>query len=186
MADEAGDGRSTQSQTPATLDLAAIYGSDEATAVDQIPLQISIGYQVRATHRALQRYLRAKIEPHGVTLGMWYFLRVLWQQDGLTQRELSRRIGTMEPTTLSAIVAMERNGLVHRVRDERDRRRQFVFLTEKGSAARRDFLPLAGEVVRKASRGLSLRELEMLFSLLAVVQSNLARTQDGPGEDDGP
>ena len=37
-------------------------------------LEKSVGYQVRMTDRALQRYLQAKIGPHGVTLGMWYFL----------------------------------------------------------------------------------------------------------------
>ena len=70
-----------------------------------LPLEKSVGYQVRMTHRALQRYLQVKIGPHGVTLGMWYFLRILWREDGLTQRELSYRIGTREPTTLIAILA---------------------------------------------------------------------------------
>jgi hypothetical protein len=83
------------------------------------PVTVSVGYQIRATHRALQRFLLLKIEPHGVTLGMWYFLRALWTEDGLTQRELSRRVGTMEPTTLSAIVKMERIGLVKRSRNKK-------------------------------------------------------------------
>jgi len=54
-----------------------------------LPLEKSVGYQVRMTDRALQRYMHAKIGPHGVTLGMWY-LRILWREDGLTQHELSR------------------------------------------------------------------------------------------------
>src|SRR5437870_665414 len=80
----------------------------------RFPLDESVGYQVRTTHRLLQRMLQVSIEPYGVTLGMWYFLRALWEEDGLTQRELSRRIGTMEPTTLTAIQTMERSGLVKR------------------------------------------------------------------------
>ena len=56
-----------------------------------LPFAESVGYQVRTTHRALQRFLQFKIEPHGITLGMWYFLRALWHEDGLTQRELSNR-----------------------------------------------------------------------------------------------
>src|SRR4029079_13282323 len=91
-----------------------------------LPLEKSVGYQVRMTHRALQRYLQAKIGPHGVTLGMWYFLRFLWRQDGLTQRERSDRIGTREPTTLIAIQAMRRLGLVARGRDRTHRRKAIV------------------------------------------------------------
>ena len=89
----------------------------------ELPFAESVGYQVRATHRALQRFLQFKIEPHGITPGMWYFLRALWHEDGLTQRELSVRVGTMEPTTLSAILIMEKKGLVRRVRDASDRRK---------------------------------------------------------------
>jgi len=36
-----------------------------------LPFDKSVGYQVRMTHRALQRHLQQKIEPHGVTPGMW-------------------------------------------------------------------------------------------------------------------
>ena len=68
-----------------------------ANAPIDLPFDDIVGYQVRMTHRALQRYLQTKIAPYGVTLGMWYHLRALWAEDGLTQRELSRRIGLMEP-----------------------------------------------------------------------------------------
>ena len=65
-----------------------------------LPLDGSVGYQVRLTHRLIQRELQSRIAPYGVQLGMWYLLRVLWEEDGLTQRQLSQRIGIMEPTTL--------------------------------------------------------------------------------------
>jgi hypothetical protein len=87
-----------------------------------LPFGESVGYQIRATHRLLQRYLQMKIEPYGVTPGIWYFLRALWTEDGLTQKELSDRIGTSEPTTLIAIKYMSAHGLVSRVRNKTDRR----------------------------------------------------------------
>ena len=103
-------------------------------AIDSIfPLVSSVGYQIRATHRLLQRRLQARIEPHGVTLGMWYFLRALWEEDGLTQSELSRRVGTMEPTTLTAIQTMQRKGLVRRIRSKQDRRNRIAI--EKNARA---------------------------------------------------
>lgn len=141
---------------------------------DGLPLARSVGYQVRMTHRALQRYLQIKIKPHGVTLGTWYFLRALWHEDGLTQRELSRRIGTREPTTMTAIVAMEANGLVRRVRNDADRRKQNVFLTQKGRRLKTRLLPLASEVVNTATAGFAERELTLFLGLLAAVQRNLA------------
>ncbi|WP_188713498.1 MarR family winged helix-turn-helix transcriptional regulator, partial [Croceicoccus mobilis] len=97
-----------------------------------LPFDLSIGYQIRLTHRLMQKLLQLKIEQFGVTLGMWYFLRVLWDQDGLTQKELSDLVGTMEPTTLSAIASMEQRGIVARVRNAADKRKINIFLTPYG------------------------------------------------------
>jgi MarR family transcriptional regulator, organic hydroperoxide resistance regulator len=140
---------------------------------DGLPLERSVGYQIRMTHRALQRYLHVKIKPHGVTLGTWYFLRALWHEDGLTQRDLSRRIGTREPTTMTAILAMEATGLVRRVRNDADRRKQNVFLTAKGRRLKSKLIPLAKEVVNTATTGLSEREVALFLGFLSAVQRNL-------------
>ena len=141
-----------------------------------LPFADSVGYQIRATHRLLQRFLQVKIEPHGITLGMWYFLRALWHEDGLTQRELSNRVGTMEPTTLSAILIMERKGLVRRVRNKTDRRKWHIHLTPKGRTLKAKLLPLAREVVETAVQGLSRAEVAQLLNGLAEVQTSLTAT----------
>jgi DNA-binding MarR family transcriptional regulator len=158
--------------TPSKLNPAA--PPQETTGDEALPLELSVGYQVRMTHRALQRYLQIKIKPHGVTLGNWYFLRALWHEDGLTQRELSRRIGTREPTTMTAILAMEASGLVKRVRNSDDRRKQNVFLTAKGRRLKSKLLPLAREVVNTATTGLNEREIGLFLGFLGTVQRNLA------------
>lgn len=140
------------------------------------PFAESVGYQIRCTHRALQRFLQLKIEPHGVTVGMWYFLRALWNEDGLNQRELSHRVGTMEPTTLSAILNMEKKGLVRRVQNKKDRRKWHVHLTPKGRALKAELIPLAREVVDAAVQSLSRKEVKQLLEGLAEVQKNLHAT----------
>jgi DNA-binding MarR family transcriptional regulator len=141
-----------------------------------LPFADSVGYQIRATHRVLQRFLSFKIEPHGITTGMWYFLRALWHEDGLTQRELSVRVGTMEPTTLSAILIMEKKGLVRRVRNQEDRRKWHIHLTPKGRALKTKLLPLAREVVDTAVQNLSRGEIAQLLNGLSEVQKSLHAT----------
>ena len=155
----------------------------------KLPLAASVGYQVRITHRLVQRALQARISRHGVTLGMWYFLRVLWQEDGITQRELSNRIGTMEPTTMSAIMAMEKAGIVRRVRNAGDRRKINVFLTDHGRSLEPLLLPGAIAVVEEAVRGIPGAEVSLLLRLLGAMQRNLgdALAAEPPGPPgDGP
>lgn len=165
-------------------ELLALYGTPPELQVEDVSFDLSVGYQIRQTHRVLQRYLQTKIGPHGVTLGMWYFLRVLWQRDGVTQRELSHRIGIMEPTTMSAIASTERSGLVTRVRDVADRRRQLVYLTDKGKALRKDLLPQAANVIQEATAGVTMRELTLLLDLLKAIQDNLWAKLADAGEPD--
>lgn len=163
----------------------AVAESPVEPAVDDLPFGGSVGYQLRMANRATQRYLQARIEPYGVTPGMWYFLRALWQEEALTQRELSRRIGTMEPTTLSALAAMERAGLVTRERDGRDRRKLTVLLTEKGKALKAVLLPLATQVVDQATAGFSPEDKARFLGYLAAVQRNLGAEPDGQVDEAG-
>ena len=152
---------------------------DQAADVD-LPFTESVGYQIRATHRLLQRYLQMKIEPYGVTPGIWYFLRALWTEDGLTQKELSDRIGTSEPTTLIAIKYMSAHGLVRRVRNKEDRRKLHVWLTPRGAKLKKELIPLARQVVGAAAATLSATELRRLLESLAAIQKSLLTAIGAP------
>ena len=86
---------------------------------------------MRDAHRAFQKLLEKRIATYGVSRGQWYFLRVLWIEDGLSQRELSARVGMMEPTTVIALRSMEKAGLIRRARTSDDKRVARVWLTAK-------------------------------------------------------
>ena len=60
---------------------------------------------IKDATRGLTRALQLRLTEHSVSFGHWTFLRILWEEDGLTQRELSERAGLMEPTTFSALKA---------------------------------------------------------------------------------
>lgn len=152
---------------------------------DVLPFETSMGYQIRRTNRLFSRYLQQQIAPYGLTLGMWYFLRALWEEDGLTQRELSVIVGTMEPTTLTAIRSMEREGLVRRQKNSTDRRKLNVFLTERGRGLKAELLPLARQVVEDAVAGFSEEERRVFLGQLGVMQRNLLARIGAAGEAGG-
>ena len=139
----------------------------------------SVGYLLRDTHRAFSKVLQARIAPEHVTMGMWYFLRALWEEEGLTQRELSRRIGMMESTAVPALALMERRGLVRRQRDAKDRRRSCVFLTKRGRALKEVLLPHAKEANLVALEGISAADQAALRRVLRQVRTNLERAVAG-------
>jgi DNA-binding MarR family transcriptional regulator len=149
-----------------------------ARGAPDFPPQASSGYLVRDAHRAFQRLLERRIAPYGVTRGQWYFLRVLWTMDGLSQRELSARVGMMEPTTVIALRSMERSGLIRRVRAKDDRRRVDVFLTGKAKRLRAELLGVARRITREAEHGIAARELGIFRSVIAQMTKNLDRIEN--------
>lgn len=149
-------------------------GAETAEPLEFQP-QHSVGYLLRDTYRAFSKVLQARISAHGVSIGQWYFLRVLWEEDGLTQRELSQRVGMMEPTTVTALNGMEKRGYVKRVRNATDRRKVNIFLTEKGRALRARLLPHAAEVNRIASKNATTQDIEKIRSVLNNMKENLDR-----------
>ena len=135
----------------------------------------SSGYLVRDAHRAFQRLLEKRIAEYAVTRGQWYFLRVLWSEDGLSQRELSARVGTMEPTTAVALRSMERSGLIRRRRSRDDKRRSQVWLTPKAKRLRGDLLALARGITDQAEAGIGSDDLAVFRRVIARMTANLDR-----------
>ena len=138
----------------------------------------SIGYLTRIAFRAFSRALETRTAPHGVSSGQWRFLRVLWREDGLTQRELSHRVGLREPTTVIALNGLERSGLVVRRKSETDRRRAHVHLTDRARQLEAVLMPEVAEVNRIALAGLSDAEVAILRKALTQVGRNLAADDD--------
>lgn len=132
-------------------------------------IEESLGYLVNYAARAFGRELSPRLAAHGSRMGQWAVLMFLWAQDGQTQRELSRRVAIEDATMVRTLDRMERDGLVRRVRNPRDRRRINIFLTEKGWAMRDTLVPEAIEGNRSASRRLSEDEHRQLLDLLGRV-----------------
>src|SRR5918997_3612858 len=105
-----------------------------------------LAHVIRQTTRALVRALTQRLAGHDVSFGHWAFLRILWQRDGLTQRELSEQAGVMEPTTFAAVNAMERLGYVVRRRASGDQKRLYVHLTPQARLLKSRLVPLAENV----------------------------------------
>jgi DNA-binding MarR family transcriptional regulator len=140
-----------------------------------------LAHLVKDATRALVRALQMRLVEHGVSFGHWTFLRILWEHDGLTQRVLSEQAGVMEPTTFSALKAMEQLGYVTRRQMPDNRKNVYVYLTPKGRALKGKLVPLAEEVNRVAVTGVSPEDLARSREILITIIENLARDEAQSG-----
>lgn len=138
-----------------------------------------LAHLVKDATRALVRALQMRLAEHAVSFGHWTFLRILWETDGLTQRELSVQAGVMEPTTFSAVKAMEALGFVERQQMPDNKKNVHVFLTAEGRALKDKLVPLAEEVNSISVAGLSERDIKTARKVLLAVIENLADDESG-------
>lgn len=136
-----------------------------------------LAHLVKDATRGLQRALQVRLARHGVAFGHWVFLRILWVRDGITQRELSEEAGLMEPTTFSALTAMEKLGYIERRKLPHSRKNVYVFLTPAGRALQHKLVPLAEEVNEIAIQGVDPADVATTRRTLLVMIENIARDE---------
>jgi MarR family transcriptional regulator, organic hydroperoxide resistance regulator len=135
----------------------------------------SIGYLVRYGYRAFARAISVELQPYDITSGQWSVLRVLWEDEGLSQVELADRMRVEKASLTGVLDAMEKRGLILRTRNTKDRRKVNIHLTNRARALKDKLLPYIGKVTRKATRGMTVGNIDTLQRLLTQVIDNLER-----------
>ncbi|MDQ3695519.1 MAG: MarR family transcriptional regulator [Chloroflexota bacterium] len=140
----------------------------------------SLGYLANYLAKAFARALAEAMAPHGISVAQWAVLLFLWDQDGPSQTELSRRVAIETATMVRTIDRMERDGLVRRQRDTKDRRLIHVCLTDQGRALRHVLVPLAVAVNERATSGLTAIERDQARSLMHAMSAALTAAPVAP------
>ena len=126
----------------------------------------SAGYLINHLSRLFARQLQAAIKPMGLSTGVFPALLELWEKDGLTQRDLVRRLDIEQATMANTLSRMERDGLIRRQADPNDGRVQQVWLTPKARALEPEAKAAARHINETALGVLSADEQARLKSIL--------------------
>jgi MarR family transcriptional regulator, organic hydroperoxide resistance regulator len=132
-----------------------------------------VGKLLRRAHRSYSRKLQDRLADHGVSLAQYLHLRELWELNGITQVELSQKVGIEKASSTAVLDALEKQSLIVRVRNAQDRRKVNVYLTPAGQKIRDVLSPTAKGIAAQAVSDLSERELDILFSVLNRMIANL-------------
>lgn len=138
------------------------------------PLEDSIDFLIRDTRRLLLKCIETRLAQHGIPLGAWFPLRILYEEDGITQRELSRKLGYLDAAAGAIVEVMERLQLVRRKRNADDRRKINVFLTPMGRRMGKLTIRHMQEINDQIEAGFSKRDAETLRRLLRRAHDNLS------------
>jgi len=129
----------------------------------------SAGYLANHMARLFERGLAARIRPLGLTTGTFPALLELWEDDGLTQKQLVERLDIEQATMANTLSRMERDGLIRREKDPGDGRVQRIRLTERARALRDPAIASATAENEDALQALSDEESAQFISLMQKI-----------------
>ncbi len=153
--------------------------------------QPALGQLLAQVCRLVGLRRRMKLESIGLHYAQGLILFRLWQQDGISQTELAQALHIASPTATNTLKRMERNGWVHRRRDESDQRVVRVYLTEKAQTLRAEARASFRELDHEMTSILTENEHQTLRKSLLKVHRYLtsATATDpapGPGQTADP
>lgn len=140
----------------------------------------SPGYVVNLVARLFALALHRRISPYGVVPGQFPALLCLYEENGLTQAELCRRVSIEQPTMANTLKRMERDGLIRREPDPLDGRRTLVSLTPRARRLETKLSAQATEVNAIALSGLAPGEARSLLPILNKIADNLQEDMLNP------
>ena len=139
----------------------------------------SAGYLVNHVARIFERGLSSRIKPLGLSTGTFPALLELWEEDGLSQKQLVARLDIEQANMANTLTLMERDGLIRRQTDETDRRVQRIWLTDAARDKQTAAIAAANATNAQALAALTADEQDQFAALLRKIM-------DVPGKDDHP
>ncbi|QYJ84871.1 MarR family transcriptional regulator [Shewanella mesophila] len=98
----------------------------------------SLGYLVSHLNIELQKAFDERLKRYELDIKLWPVLFALWQEEGITQTELSKRCDVANYTMTRLLDQLQVQGLITR-HQEADNRRAFqIFLTDTAKALEQD------------------------------------------------
>lgn len=101
----------------------------------------------------------------------------LWMQDGLRQQDLVTSVVKDKGTIARALDNLEKNGIVVRLADARDRRNKRIYLTTKGKSLKDIMLPHALASVDDVLDGVSEEEVAICKKVLRRMYKRLSHSR---------
>ena len=121
----------------------------------------------------------ASLDILGLYRGQPPVLFALWDQDGLTHRELAEKLEITPATVTRMIQRMEKAGFVQRKADAGDQRISRVYLSEAGRAVHAKLQSIRNRMEVEYFAGFNDEERALLRSFLLRIRANLAEATEG-------
>lgn len=129
---------------------------------------------ILSIYRTSQTHINSNILEYDIGRGQWYFLnKLLLDEDGLSQEELSREMVVDSAHTARAIKVLEDKGFVYRKNDSKDGREKNIFITDKALEIKEEYHNIYKELNSMLVKDFTSDEIELLIFFLSRMEDNI-------------
>ncbi|MGF1807383.1 MarR family transcriptional regulator [Aliivibrio sifiae] len=134
--------------------------------MEEFDRQSSFGWMINVIANQASKNFEAELKQHGLTVALWPTMMCLWEEEGVTQRDIAEKSKVENSTTTRTLDKLEKLGLVERQADPNSRRSFRIYLTDEGRALKETLLPIPVKVNKEALSSLDLNEQKEMIRLL--------------------
>ncbi|MGI5920823.1 MAG: MarR family winged helix-turn-helix transcriptional regulator [Syntrophomonadaceae bacterium] len=111
-----------------------------------VQLTSSIYFSMRAATKKIDKTISDRLQSLGISIPQSFILSNLLKADGLTLKEIGEKCLIDSSSMTVLIDKLEKEGLVERRLDNRDRRAIRIFITDKGRQTASEVVEIGSEV----------------------------------------
>ncbi len=131
-------------------------------------------YLVYVMQKRMRRRMSAALDRDDITLEQYVVLYNLIEEDGINQKNLSRRVDKDQATLARILDILESRNFVERRTTERDRRSFLVFITDEGKAKVKQIARRLGTVHDEIIAGIPPERIDLFIEMIKLMNKNLA------------
>jgi DNA-binding MarR family transcriptional regulator len=135
--------------------------------------QVNVGYLVKRTHSLMHDIMEPVIEQHGFTFIQYVVLVALRDGIAVNPKDICAHYRHDSGALTRVIDQLAEQGMLERVRRDRDRRKVELQLTAKGRKAIEFLVPLVIDKLNELLDGFSKTEVKELLRLLLKLNATL-------------
>ena len=136
-------------------------------------LDDSLGFILNKTNTKLKNELFRRFKEYDITPEQWAVLNCLWEQEGVTPKELADSIVKDKPNTNRILEKLQIKELIVRKLHPVDKRAFQIFLTNRGWALREELIPKVMQLLEEATIGIEKHKVVEIKKLLNQIYDNL-------------
>lgn len=134
-------------------------------------LKKQLCFAVYETAGEFNKLYSSVLQPFGLTYPQYLVLLALWEQDGVTLKELGEKLNLGTGTLTPMVSRMEANNWVRKERSKEDERKVYIYLQERAVEEKHTITSKVADVIQSCQ--IELEEYNQLMQQLNALQKKM-------------